>query len=361
MLDIEKLLQPISELSPSGENMAFSLAFDQIQEARQEESLDLELGDWEKNIKTADWQKVNQLAETLLLEKTKDIRVAGWLLEGQVKTQGFQGLADGLSLLNGLCERFWETLHPQIEDDDPYPRLGGLTWIANQASELSRYIPLTQRAGENYGLAFWESANHLEQAIRRSPSEANSLSSGRITLEDIQQAKSKTPAKFFHAAHESVSASQQALAALDQTLQRLLGDEAPSWSKLAEILTSISELISRFAKETGVVLGRAAPQQEKEKLSHTEAIERIEPSMSPTNAVDIQEEHITSRKQALKQLRSIARFFHSTEPHSPVGYLLQKAADWGEMPLHEWLRQVIKNPDSLNNLQEQLGIKNQEE
>ena len=45
-----------------------------------------------------------------------------------------------------------------------------------------------------------------------------------------------------------------------------------------------------------------------------------------------------TRDEAIRQLREVARFFRATEPHSPVAYLAEKAARWGEMPLHEWLR-----------------------
>ncbi len=51
---------------------------------------------------------------------------------------------------------------------------------------------------------------------------------------------------------------------------------------------------------------------------------------------------LTSRAQALQQLRLVADYFRRTEPHSPVAYLADKAARWGDMPLHAWLRAVVK-------------------
>ncbi len=63
-----------------------------------------------------------------------------------------------------------------------------------------------------------------------------------------------------------------------------------------------------------------------------------------------------NREQALAQLRGVAEFFRRTEPHSPVAYLAEKAARWGEQPLHAWLRSVIKDDVSLARLEELLGI-----
>jgi type VI secretion system protein ImpA len=65
---------------------------------------------------------------------------------------------------------------------------------------------------------------------------------------------------------------------------------------------------------------------------------------------------LQTRDQALAQLREVAEFFRRTEPHSPVAYLADKAANWGEMSLHLWLRTVLKNDDALSGLEELLGV-----
>lgn len=62
-----------------------------------------------------------------------------------------------------------------------------------------------------------------------------------------------------------------------------------------------------------------------------------------------------NRAQALLQLRLVAEFFRRTEPHSPVAYLADKAASWGDMPLHVWLRAVIKDPSAIAGVEELLG------
>jgi len=65
---------------------------------------------------------------------------------------------------------------------------------------------------------------------------------------------------------------------------------------------------------------------------------------------------LRSREQALSQLREVAAFFRATEPHSPVAYLADKAVHWGEMPLHLWLRAVVKDGAALAHLEELLGL-----
>lgn len=63
-----------------------------------------------------------------------------------------------------------------------------------------------------------------------------------------------------------------------------------------------------------------------------------------------------SRAQALAQLRLVADYFRRHEPHSPVAYLADRAAQWGDMPLHLWLRAVLKEPGALASLDELLGV-----
>ena len=52
----------------------------------------------------------------------------------------------------------------------------------------------------------------------------------------------------------------------------------------------------------------------------------------------------------------MAAFFRQTEPHSPVAYLAEKAVKWGDMPLHQWLQEVVKDSGAMGHLNELLGL-----
>jgi type VI secretion system protein ImpA len=66
---------------------------------------------------------------------------------------------------------------------------------------------------------------------------------------------------------------------------------------------------------------------------------------------------IRGRQEALRRLSEIAEFFQKTEPHSPVSYLVERAVKWGNMPLEQWLQEVIKDSTTLGQVQETLGVK----
>jgi len=50
---------------------------------------------------------------------------------------------------------------------------------------------------------------------------------------------------------------------------------------------------------------------------------------------------VQSREQAFKQLEQISQFFKTTEPHSPLSYLLQKSVRWGKMSLPELMKELL--------------------
>src|SRR3984893_18720066 len=117
VIDIEALLAPLAGENPAGENLQYSGVYDQIREARRSEDA-LAQGDWQREIKAADWDEVVRLATDALRERSKDLQISAWLAEAVVRTSGFPGLRDGLKLVRGMQERFWENLCPEIDEAD---------------------------------------------------------------------------------------------------------------------------------------------------------------------------------------------------------------------------------------------------
>jgi type VI secretion system protein ImpA len=350
MSDIQKFLSPISPEKPSGDDMGFSAEFDAIKRAREEDDPSLQQGEWQTAIKEADWSSVVSISEKLLLQKTKDLRVVGWLLEGWTKREGFGGLARGLDLLSGICETFWHSVYPRMEDDesgDQELRAGNIAWIISNSCELARQVPLTNTDSGRYGLLYWDAANKLANDIRRSPNDAASLSRGRLTLDDFNAARVSTPPDFYENLFADVNACRDSLDALAPTLDQCFGaDNAPSVTPLRQLLETIEDLVRRFAGDAGADIAHSEPVAVTEELPQT---------TEPTEVTSVSGP-ITSRQQALAQLKVIAAYFRETEPHSPVAYLADKAAHWGNQPLHVWLKAVVKNNETLLSLEEMLGV-----
>ncbi|MBI3406320.1 MAG: type VI secretion system ImpA family N-terminal domain-containing protein, partial [Acidobacteria bacterium] len=139
----DNLLNPIPGANPGGENLRYAPVYDKIKEARREEE-DLPQGDWEHEVKVSDPVLVTKLATDALTSKSKDIQIAAWLTEACLRREGFPGLKQGLDLLKGMIDAFWENLHPEIEDGDLELRAAPLDWVGNYFPTLIYKQPLTQ-------------------------------------------------------------------------------------------------------------------------------------------------------------------------------------------------------------------------
>ena len=192
-------------------------------------------------------------------------------------------------------------------------------------------------------------------ATERNPSDAQSLAEGRVTQAEFEAARRDTPRAFYSQAMDDLSACESALIALEQAVDVRLGLDGPSFSPLRDELESVSDLARRFAKEAGVVNSASSAAATANPVSLTPE----KPSAAGTPGMaSVPGGPLVSRTQALAQLREVADFFRRTEPHSPVAYLAEKAAKWGEMPLHDWLRAVIKEQGTLSHVEELLGLEN---
>ena len=107
-------LQPISAEFPVGKDPGYD---DDFQRMRDEVS----------KLSGADAGQVAQLAQKLLHQSCKDLRVATYYLWARLHKEGEAGLADGLSLLAALIERFAETVLPAR----PQSRRMALEWLAS--------------------------------------------------------------------------------------------------------------------------------------------------------------------------------------------------------------------------------------
>src|SRR5258708_13004897 len=124
----DNLRSPIPGDNPSGKSLRYDPIYDKVREARREEDV-LPQGDWSREIKKADWLLVTKLTTDALANKTKDLQLAAWLTEAHLHREHIAGLREGLDLLRGLMENFWDTLYPEIEQHalefrpPPPPRL----------------------------------------------------------------------------------------------------------------------------------------------------------------------------------------------------------------------------------------------
>jgi type VI secretion system protein ImpA len=333
-LDLAALLRPIDGDAPCGPDLSFSNEFDALRELRREDDPTLDQGEWVAERKRADWPGVMALCERLLIEQTKDVRLAGWYADAAVRVEGYAGLADGLSLYAALLREHWDGVHPQPDGSDQELRIGSIVWLLAQVQAHARRVPVLRGTDRSYTLA------EIEAAGAQGSAEAGA----DPAADDLQRARRKTPPAELQASVEKARGVLEALAALQTEADARLGDDGPAFVAAREAVADAVSALERLLRERG----GAAPAPGGTAAPAAPAVASGGAGFAPGLP--------TSREQALAQLRLVADYFRRSEPHSPVAYLAERAAAWGEMPLHAWLRTVMKDGATLAQLEELLGV-----
>ena len=337
MFNLEQLLHPVSAVSPCGADITFSQELDAVARARQHDDPSLDQGEWVMALKEADWPFVATRCEQLIASHSKDLRVAVWLAEAHAKTRHFRGLGDGYALLAGLCDRYWDGLFPLAEEGDHEQRIGNLYWLLSRTPQLVREMPLTAGADGQFALQDFDAARQRAAASQAQDGTEQGWSASRhdeaAPLAQMEAARQKTTRAFSDALLADAQYCMQSLLALERSADARFGTDGPSFRAARDALENAIHFIAPLAPEADLAGASAA----------------AGPAGGSGGA-------IVQRQQALEQLRLVADFFRRTEPHSPVAYLAERAASWGELPLHLWLRAVVKDQGTLAQLDEMLGM-----
>lgn len=356
VIDVAAILQPIAGDNPAGKDVRDGKDFDVLKEARRQDEV-LNQGDWKRDTKVADWPKAIQIATKILTEHSKDLQVAVWLVEALVKRHGYAGLRDGLKVLQGLHAKFWDGLYPAIEDGDLEFRSGKLDALNKLLPFAVNNVPLV-RAGDGtvYTYVHYKESQDIENLRRAAADDSEkrrqleeALQEGKLDGEKFDKAVAGTPLAHCKALLEQLSECWEAYEQLDQVLDEKYGEAAPSLRAVKDAVGECRSLMNSIVKKKGGVaetLEAGAEAEESGAAGGTAIGVAFSGGVEPRD-----------RSEALRRLAAVAEFFRKTEPHSPISYLVQRAARWGEMPLEEWLREVIKDDAVLGGVRETLGIK----
>src|SRR4051794_4775720 len=150
ILDVDRLLEPVSDDSPCGPNLEYDdtyAAFERAARGKAEQ----QWGDMIDPAKPPDWLEVRRIGAELV-ERTKDLRVVCQLARGDLETAGLPDFAASLALIRGYIERYWPTVHPQLDPEDandPTLRVNTLASLSNQATTIQslRATPIVALRG----------------------------------------------------------------------------------------------------------------------------------------------------------------------------------------------------------------------
>lgn len=321
LIDVESLLAPLSSDAPCGEDLEYDLAFLELERASQGRP-EQQFGDTIVPAEEADWGLVRRMALELF-SRTMDLRVAVWLTNALIQTDGWPGFRDGLALVDGLIERYWADVHPQLDpedDNDPTLRMNLIASLADPATTLAY--------------------------LRNAPLVVSSVL-GRISLRDLMIARGELE---LPADSDYPEPDPSIVEALFMT-----ADQDRSLSISSAITDSAERLLSIEARLSGLI-GPDSALDISALLFLVEQAERnVDSSLGVGEAPAIGLEPargiaprgpITSRDDVRRAIEDIREYYRQQEPSSPVPILLERAQRLIEKDFMEVLQDIASDGSS---------------
>ena len=259
-IDIEAILAPIPGDNPAGEDLRYSPVYDQIKEARRADDL-LDQGDWQREIKTSDWDAVITTSVEALTQKTKDLQIAVWLTEALVHLEGFSGLAMGLKILTGFFRDCWDHVYPEIEEGDLDFRIGPIEFMNEKLWLSVKQIPLSDKdATAGYSWLQWQESRQVgyEADTRNQYGDVDDnkkrarddwIAEGKITGEDFDTAVARSSKAYYESLAEGLTVCLEEFKRFDETVDERFGSDAPRLAELRKALTDCERVVMKISKE----------------------------------------------------------------------------------------------------------------
>lgn len=312
MPNLEPFLKPVSENNPGGDDIeADGGLFELEQLLKVEQATDF------APAQEPDWAKVREKAMELMARSRHLKPILALCLTG-LKFEGLAGFRDGLVLLRGVLEGFWDSLYPRVdpEDNDATQRIN---LIRNLAAPIGtngpyrflkwlRQVPLADGRGNRFGLedvlASAKPPSPEVESERKIPTPAQIAAAFRDTK---PEALEKTSALLIEVG--------ELVLAVEAAMNDKVGDTAGAGlEELRNTVTAVQECLSSntpggskpLAADAGGAVGDGSGE-------------------SASTAQSAGLAGISSRRDVEAALDRICEYYVRFEPGSPVPLLLRRA------------------------------------
>lgn len=327
-LDVDALLQPVSETEPAGPDLSYDPDFRRISR---------ELDDASAKDKPGDDPTVGPALQTAidLLGRSRDLWVASHGACFALYAGDLDALNDLIRAMSGIAATFWETCHPALDEgSDP---AGGRREAARQLAAIGRTVRHLERlslpplktkgrlsfkdlaGGADEQATGTQMLDQMAEAIRRAVDETS--------LEDWQA---------FSAQLQTVLDNCAALVSV--FAERVYSGQEPD-------LSPLTTAVKRIKMLADAVITRKSPVPVEEAAAEGGA-----PGASGGPAF---KGPITSRAHAIQQLEAVKAFFQQAEPSSPLPLLIDRVCRLANMGFMELMQNIAPNGfDEANRLLE---------
>ncbi|WP_294321276.1 type VI secretion system ImpA family N-terminal domain-containing protein [uncultured Sphingomonas sp.] len=293
MIDRETLLQPVSDDAPAGPDLSYDPARETIEQAFATPPDEV---DWDATIRAI----VDQMAQT------RDLWLAVYLARAGARAGRLAVVGDALDLLAGYVERFWDSVHPTMEEYGVEGRRGACESLVRIGEFLAplRRVPLIDhpRLGSFSG-------GDVERFAAEGAT-ADGYGPFRAALAD-------TPLDRIAEERAQLEQVRAAILRTDRVLSErseAVGQTGTNFAATYDTIDSIIAALDSFAV--------AAPTVETASGEAPESSERS--GRAPTATPG----RIASRDDVARAIDSIVDYYARAEPSSPIPIALVRIKGW---------------------------------
>lgn len=335
----EGLLSPVPGENPSGQSLRYDPVYDKIREARradEEPKLSEEASKkdvWGSYaIKKADFLQVIKLSTEALSKRTKDVQIAVWLTEALLVQERIPGLTQGLDLVRGLMEGFWDTLYPEIEDGDLQMRAGPIEWLGGLLAPQVHRVPLTKnkldwfkfQESRRVGYEADAQGNEAKTTARQAAIEEK-----KCTAEEFDEGVRNTGEAFYRQLTADLAAANVSVQSLETLCDDKFGRDAPNFANLKKALEDLQDAVREFWKPAEEKEPESeAPAGQPEEAASTDATSSAAGPARKRAAVS---EEPADADDAVRRILGLARYLRLANPASPVAYMVLRGLRWSEL------------------------------
>jgi type VI secretion system protein ImpA len=337
---VENFLNPISSDSPCGKSLEHDTVtfsdFLQLENAAKIIAERQQMGEEKIPEVAPDWKKVRDLA-IKLLEQSRDIQVSMHLTCALLWTEGFSGFVQGLSLIQGLLDKYWEDVHPRRDTGDVYPilRINTLSSLNDYKKVLAplAQIKLTHSTAGEFS---WHDIKSASTKLIPAPDSSANIPDPKL----IEAAFSGTALAMLKQHEQDVKQAME----LSQGIVALVAEKsdsahAPDLSPLINLLKNIDKCLAEKIQQ------RAASE-----ITSADSDLQIREKPGIPAKID----GIHSRDEVIRALDAICKYFERNEPSSPIPFLMLRAKKLLTMNFMDILRDMA--PDAVNQAEKICGV-----
>ena len=368
-IDVDALLTEISPDAPCGEDISYDVAFLELERIAQGKA-EKQVGDYIQEREEPDWKQVYRQSLELL-ERSRDLRLILYLTVSTLCLEGLPGFCNGLALLRGVVERYWDHLFPQLDpedDNDPLERMNIISALSPPATAMSdqdpmKFIPRLMEIP----LCVPEDARLPHPSLRQIHMASGEISAPEAEASNVPSMQ-LIDAAFEQAEIEALKTTDQGLRdcldhlhVMDQVLIDHVGTTAtPDFSRLEHLLQQMQSKTGMYLERRGYGPDVSLLKQTQTKIktylgkkrSNTNESQADNVNRATSTGGPPEQElsgRVTSNQDVLKALDMIINHYEQKEPSSPVPLLIKRAKRLVGRSFVDIIRDI--SPDAMSQVQ----------